>query len=280
MPVRAAAFTAAFVCVSTSAIAKDIERVGSTSLCGDAYLRALLGDRAPEKIGALSWQSRDALSRASDAEKALPQIWDDPELLLASGLGHIVFGPGEGSAAGKFLSKGTSRIIWGEDFEIVKTNFKNLGENLNERARTREIIRDLDDRLTRLKRPAQKPKILYLTSSGMSAGNGTFINTVIQAAGGENILIKKDKDGNILPGAKWPKPDPETLLALTPDLIVTSYFEQSYPSINEQPIRNPALAEYIASHDRLEIPGSLWPCAGPDLIIAAEMLNAKIMARP
>lgn len=251
------------VCVLTSAAAKDAPKIGSTSLCGDAYLRALM----PEQIAALSWQSRDPVSRANEAEKTLPQIWDEPELLLASGLDMIVFGPGEGARSADFISSSV-RLNWGEEFAAVKSNFQQLGDRLNVNAGP--IIRDIEMRLLRLKPPTLKPKILYLDRSGGSAGSGTFVDAVIKAAGGENLISQPS----------WSKPDAEFLLGLSPDLILTSYFDDGYESVNAQPLRHQALQDYIARHERLEIPGSLWPCAGPGLVEAAELLNEKIWALP
>jgi len=227
-------------CVSSSAPAKDIEQIASTSLCGDGYVLALIGDQAPQRVAALSWQSRDALSLAPETYRALPQLWDDPEIILASGAEHIVFGPGEGAQA--------RRVSGNPD----------------------PVILDIETRLSQLIKPNIKPKILYLDRAGASAGSGTFVDAVITAAGGENIIQSSG----------WSNPDPEILLGLAPDLILTSYFEDGYESINALPVRHAALKAFIARHERLEIPGALWPCAGPHLVTAVEILNAKIISLP
>lgn len=256
------------VCASTSAASKDAPKkdtvqLGSTSLCGDAYLRVL----APDNIAALSWQSRDALSLASADERALPQIWDDPEILLAAGLDKVIYGPGEGSRSASFIS-GSTHVKWGESFDAVKDNYARLGTVLG--VDNQHLNRDLEQRLAALKKPARKPKILYLNRSGLSAGSGSYVDAVIRAAGGENLITA--------PG--WPSLDPEIILALEPDLILTSYFEDGYESVNARPVRHKALQNFLAAHERLEIPGALWPCAGPHMIDAAEILNAKIWDMP
>jgi len=207
----------------------------------------------------------------------LPQLWDDPEVLLAAEVDHIVFGPFEGSRSSHFLTRPHTSLAGGEDFKTVKANFTLLGKTLNQKRLAQAINDNIDERLSRLKTPARKPRILYLSSSGGSAHHETFVTSVIEAAGGENILIEYDKEGAIIPSLQWPKPDPEILLSLKPDLILTSYFDESYASINEQALRNKTLSDFIARHPRLEIPGALWPCAGPGLVEAAELLNAKIL---
>jgi len=253
-------------CVSTSAYADSPKRIGSTSLCGDAYLRALAAD----DLAALSWQSRSQLSRASEAERALPQIWDDPEVLLGQKLSHVVFGPGEGYKSAQFLSPdtGKSHLVWTEDFGGVYANLEKLAADIDQSAGP--AILDVQRRLAALQKPRLKPKILYLTRSGGTGGPGTYADAVIRAAGGENII---SSDG-------WSGTEIETLMGLKPDLILTSYFEDGYDSVNSNPVRHQAFKNYIADYPRLEIPGSLWPCAGPDMIIVAEMLNAKILSLP
>lgn len=265
---KVAAFTAVCACVSNSgftasAWADSPKRIGSTSLCGDAYLRAL----DVEGLAALSWQSRSQLSRSSEAEKALPQIWDDPEVILGARLDHIVFGPGEGSQSSKFLRDGTeaTSLNWTEDMDGVYANLETLGVALGRSARP--AIQSLQQRLSALTLPDQKPRILYLSRSGGTGGPGTFADTVIRAAGGENLITT----------AGWHGTEMETLIGLKPDLILTSYFEDGYDSVNSNPVRHQAFKDYIADYPRFEIPGALWPCAGPGLIEAAERLNARIL---
>ena len=260
---------AACVCVfnaSAQDLVLDKPRIGSTSLCGDAYLAAL----APDDISALSWQSRDLVSRANDAQKTLPQIWDDPEVLVTSDLTHIVFGSGEGIRSREFLGSGvqTTTLLWGEDFDTVKTNFRLLAKDLD--LRPDAWLDQIDQRLASLEKPKTPPLILYLDKAGGSAGPGTFVDAVITAAGGQNIVAA--------PG--WGKIDPETLIMLQPDLIITSFFNDGYESVNSHSIRHQLFKDFIDSHEQVDIPGSYWLCAGPGLLDVAEILNAKIQSLP
>lgn len=261
---RTAVFTAACLCVSTSAHTQETPRIVSTSLCGDAYLLSV----APGGAAALSWQSRDKLSRASEQLKALPQAWDDPERLLSLRPDLVVFGPGEGAKSAKFLSAAgieTITLNWGEDFETVSDNILRLGEATGQPDRARRLARDLEERLSAV-HSGSSPNILYLSRAGGSAGPGTLVDAAITAAGGRNVMTA--------PG--WTTPDPEYLIALKPDLIITSYFTDGYESANAPSLRHKTVKRFIESHDRLDIPGSLWPCAGPGLIEAAELINAAI----
>ena len=243
------------------------DRIASTSLCGDAYLLAL----APEKVAALSWQSRDALSRAPEDMPALPQAWDNTERLLSLSADFILFGSGEGKTAQKYLAKTDKRSVnlsWGEDFENVFTNLTNIGEAIGEPKQAKRKIDSIKIRLSKLADDPnlEKPKILYLSRSGGSAGPGTLVDAAITAAGGQNIMSKSG----------WFTPDPEYLISLQPDLIITSYFDDGYESVNAVPLRNKTVREFINRHERLDIPGHIWPCAGPHLVEAAEMIHEKL----
>jgi len=259
-----------FVCLlamSLTNVAKASEpTIGSTSLCGDSYLIAL----APSHIEALSWQSRSPLSRANSTLRALPQLWDEMEILTTSQADYILFGSGEGASAER-LKRKSLHLTWGEDFTSIIENSDLISQNLV----VDNIIKsDLTNRLDALEtRNAQrlhKPKILYLARSGGSAGSGTFVDAAITAAGGDNIA----------PISGWFTPDPEEIIMLNPDLIITSYFEDGYESVQAVALRNKAVSRHLKTFPRVEIDGKLWPCAGPDLIEAAELIADAIDELP
>ncbi len=269
MRLRDVAFLLVFALASTNASAQSKPTIGSTSLCGDGYLQAI----APESISALSWQSRSPLSRASDDLKPLPQLWDDPEILAASKPDIILFGAGEGSKTSgliKAQERLSLQLKWGEDFQSVFDNMEMVGQALNQNDHSTGLISNLEARLSDLKTRAQNrpttPKILYLSRSGGSAGTGTLVDAAITAAGGQNALNT--------PG--WITLDTEALIGLNPDLIVTSFFRDGYESVNASGIRHRAVRKFLNRHDRLDVPGNLWPCAGPALIEAAELIADKL----
>jgi len=93
------------------------------------------------------------------------------------------------------------------------------------------------------------------------------VNAVIEAAGGTNIIEN--------PG--WQSPDTETLMRLEPDIILTSFMGSDYVGVNDRTSRHAALAEKISSLPVIDMPGRLWPCAGPGLIEATEHLSRDML---
>ena len=227
--------------------------VVSLTLCADSYLHAL--PEIEPRLAALSWQSRSALSVTPEHLKTLPQadadrersiIWDRATRISTSG------GPGD------------IDLKWGEDFNAVWENLDVLSKALN----TDNPVEILKARLEALPQPSNRPRILYLDRSGASAGPGTFVDAVIRSAGADNIVQT--------PG--WQSPDTETLMQFNPDIIMTSFMGSKYAGVNDRTLHHAALAAKINSVPHVDIPGKLWPCAGPGLVTAAETLSKSLAA--
>ncbi len=248
----------ASVAAPPAAQAADAPTIASTSLCGDGYLQAF----TPGHITALSWQSRSPLSRANNTQKDLPQIWDEAEIIAANKADFILFGTGEGAIADR-LGKTSLSLKWGESFETTIENAALLTAALGQNNTALAVWQERLDKLrVRGKARSPKPKVLYLSRAGGSAGAGTFVDAAIAAAGGENIVTTSG----------WITPDPEIIISLKPDLIITSFFTDGYESVQANGARHKIIREFIAAHPRVDIDGALWPCAGPGLLEAAELI--------
>ena len=236
-------------------------RIVSTSLCGDAYV---LEKTPHDHIAALSWQSGDALSSAPLELRQLPKANDDIERLLALNPSLVVFGPGDGLKAAPILKKAgveTISICWGENINDVNANRQKLA---------RGIGYQIENEVVTTPMFINPPQVLYISRAGGTAGTGTYVNAAIEAAGGLNIIKS--------PG--WYTPDPETLVGLVPDLIITSFFDQGYESINATGMRHRLVQEKLNSTPTVDIPGSLWPCAGPGLSDATTIIMNAINELP
>ena len=82
-----------------------------------------------------------------------------------------------------------------------------------------------------------------MSRSGATAGADTYVDAAIKAAGGQNLITS--------PG--WQSRDPEFLLSLEPDLIVTSFFTDGYESVQAKSIRNRVLRDFLDRHPQLDI---------------------------
>ena len=185
---------------------------------------------------------------------------------MNSNASHILLGSGE--TDNKLPSKIQKiELKWGESFETIRSNAELI---INSLGLEKDIVDNWEERIRTLHQNAKnrkvKPKILYLSRSGSSAGLDTFVDAAIKYAGGVNIVKNTG----------WYKPDPEQLIKYDPDLIITSYFSSGYESVEAIAVRNKVIERFIHSHPVVEIEGSLWPCAGPGLIQASEKIAIAI----
>lgn len=234
------------------------KRVVSTSLCSDAYVIDAVN---PENIAALSWQHTHAISAAPQNLRTKANAWDDIERLLSLKPDLVVFGPGEGQGAIPVLKKtGTPyiRLNWAQDFNDVTQNRAMLAKALG---REKPI-----PKITPAKNNGKPPKVLYLSASAGSAGKGTYVDAVIARAGGENIFTQSG----------WFTPTLETLLGLKPDLVVTSFLRDGYASVNENAKRHFVVRQLIEKTPHTNVPGKLWPCAGPHLVDASRIVSQAL----
>lgn len=274
---RAGLFISACAFIAADAWADDAAPleggVVSTGLCADAYVLALVPQA---DIRALSWQVDHPVSVAPDWARELPVASASAEALLRLQPSLAVFSPGEGQRAKRMLEQagyGVAALVWGEDFTSVRANLLGLGQASGRVAQAQALVADLDARLERLNRRAEnrsaRPRIAYLSASGGSAGQGTYVDAAITAAGGNNVMAEAGASG-------WTRSDPELALGLEADILLTSFFTDGYAGRLSRAQYHSAYQRLIDSPVRVDIPSGDWPCAGPRLIEAAEAIADAI----
>ncbi len=274
-----ACFSACASLIASPALAREEavphSGIASTSLCADTYVLAL----APEDaIAALSWQVDQPVSAAPPWSRALPKAWPDAARLLELSPALTVFGTGEGGRTARLLERAGHSVLelaWADDFEAVRDNLHALGLATGRARDAAAVVAGIDQRLERLNERAaarlRAPRILYLSASGGSAGAGTYVDAAIAAAGGVNVMAERGAIG-------WTRSDPELALGLEADIVLTSFFADGYASTFNRARRHAAYRRLLEHPARAEIPAGVWPCAGPRLIDAAELIADAIDA--
>ncbi len=264
--------------MASPALAQEVTAhagIASASLCADAYVLAVV---PMESIAALSWQVDQPVSSAPPWSRGLPKAWPDAARLLELAPDLTVFGAGEAGRTGRLLEQSgrdVFELAWADDFDAVRGNLRALGSVLGQPDRAQSAIAELDARLAALARRAsgreQAPRMAYLSASGGSAGAGTYVDAAIAAAGGINVVAERGAAG-------WTRSDPEFALTLEADIVLTSFFIDGYAGTFNRARRHAAYRRLLDHPDRAEIPAGLWPCAGPRLIDAAELIADAIDA--
>ncbi len=244
-------------------------RIVSTSLCGDAYVTALSD---PQNITALSWQADTKLSATAGVLRRKNKGFANAERLLSLNADLIVLGPGESSRTTNAAQKAGARAFaldWVESFDGVYKNLAALGKASGRKSQANAKIARIKARLQAVPPPKKPIRVLYLTPNGSSAGAGAFVDQAIRAAGGINHATTLGVTG-------WGRVPLEKLVLDPPDLILTSFFKNGYPSINNLRSRHPLLHHVLQTIPTAHIAAKNWICAGPLLINAVEDIAAAM----
>jgi iron complex transport system substrate-binding protein len=118
--------------------------------------------------------------------------------------------------------------------------------------------------------PENPPPALYLLPTGGTAGTGTYIDETLRLAGFSNDATRRGITG-------WKRLSLETLIADPPPRVIVSFFMDALPSTGTILGPNPATARIAALKHPIGVPNAYWPCAGPMLIDAAELLRRRRM---
>lgn len=225
---------------------------------------------------ALSWQVDQPVSAAPDWARSLPQAWPDAERLLRLDPDLTVFAAGEAGRVGAMLDRSGMHwveLTWASDFSGVRANLQTVGARLDRSEAAERVLETMERRLAVLQdRASQRslqPRILYLSSSGGSAGSGTYVDAAIRAAGGINVAADQG-------GIGWTRSDPEFALTMDADILLTSFFSDGFASTFNRAVHHSAYRHLLEIWPRVDIPSGDWPCAGPRLVDAAERIANAI----
>ncbi len=160
------------------------------------------------------------------------------------------------------------------DLESVLQTITEIGALLDAQTRAQEVVAGLRARIAKVRARVagahRRPKVFFQMdiSPMISAGSNTFIDTLIEAAGGINVAAGP---------APYPRFSREQVIGLAPDVIVISAMGQSdlFARAKAEWLQWPAVpavrqgAIFAASSD-------LFDRASPRLVDALEQLAAYI----
>ncbi len=267
---RAAAL--AFCLLGAGAAAADaLSRAASTSTCGDQFLLAL-ADR--EQIVSVSMEADGPLSRLADRAKGLPKNRKSAEELLGAGADVVLMDAYGEPKLMEMLARVGVRVVTmplSDSFADIEATALAVAAAIGQPARGERMVADMRRRIAALaaSRPAgPRPRFAYYRPDGGSAGAGTFVNTAMNAAGFDNLQASRGQHG-------WGSLPVEVLVQDPPDGLIVSFIDTSQASIKGTFITQPYLKRLMAEKPVIGVPGKLWPCAGPMVVDAAELLAAE-----
>ncbi len=267
---RAAAVAAATVAVSAAAIApagaQPLPTVASAGLCADQFVLALAD---PDQIVAVSYQATGPLSVFADQARAYAETRGTAEELLYLAPDVVVLPAWGMGRTGELLERFGVTVVHvpiANTFEEVRAATRTVAAAIGRTTAGEQLIAAMDARLAAVAdRPGEPPVVAYVRPGGGSAGPGTFVDAVLQAARARNLAAELGQPG-------WGRLDLETLLTHEPDALVVSFFETAYPSLMTAFSRHPVFLETAADTPVIAVPGRYWICGSPMLADAVEVV--------
>lgn len=263
-----AAIVAGFLpaAMATPSRADGPRRVASLNLCADQLLVMLL---PPERVASVTMLAADpALSFVADRVGGTPVNHGGAEEIL-SGASDLVLSTRHGRTATTAILAASGldvvEIDIPNDFDAIRAQVRAVAAALGAVDRGERLLRGMDDALRAANPPpgARPPTALVWQASGFTAGAGTLVDAVLQAAGFENFAAKAGLVG-------YGYLSLEAVVTGRPDLLIAPAKAPDRPSLSDMLLLHPALA----SLPRVEIPGALWACGGPFTAEAVTRLAA------
>jgi iron complex transport system substrate-binding protein len=242
-------------------------RVYSLDQCADQYVLALVprGD-----IAALSHRADDADSYLRGEADGLPRRRASLEPILASRATVVVRYWGGDLMLARALEQRGVKVVTIDDatnFSGVRADIRKVSAALGQPAKGETLVGRMDAELSRAKGAGRNRPVMYMTSGGFTAGEGTLVGAMLSAAGLRNLA-----------GTTFFEPVPLERLALSPPAaLVLGYFDAAALAVQRWAFGRHHLVRKIARERTLtSLPSSILGCPawfagdGPALLAKAE----------
>jgi len=249
-----AIFATAASCFSFFTYADELPKAVSLDFCADQYLLALAD---PAQILAVSKYAKDKNSFYRDRAAGLKQyggtieeiLMMNPDVVLGTDWSFMI------QPALKNYGIDTDTPQYGYKTDILLKNLIYFGKILHRNQQAEKIRSDYIARLSRLEKlPKSDIKAAYITPSGFTGGTGTYIDNIIKLAGFKSLA---EENGT----TSWQPLSLEKLIMNPPDLIVTSFFDQSDVEVSHWSLtRHPEIQKIMAQIPTVSIPSDMISC--------------------
>ncbi|MCH9694081.1 MAG: ABC transporter substrate-binding protein [Gammaproteobacteria bacterium] len=253
--------------LSNAALAADpVKRVVSLDYCADQFVLKLL---PPENILALSPDATAHYSYMRQLARGIPQVRPIAEDVLLMQPDLIVRSYGGGPRVAHFFERAGVSILqvpYANDVADIQKNMQLMANALGVPERGHEIVADMQQRLQKLASRPQLRSTLYMTPNGVTAGSGTLIHEMFEAAGLSNFQRE----------AGWRSIPIERLAYEQPDRIATAVFgDNTEQTARWSAMRHPIAQRQVQNKPTVVLEGAWTACGGWFLVDAIEALASQ-----
>ncbi len=258
---------AVFLLASVSS-ADAPKRIVSLSVCADQYL---LGMVEPHQIAALSEDAHNPrISLQHEKAKDIPTTRGSAEEILLLNPDLVIANRWRGVKTTEILRQSDIPVLMLSlpvTFEDIQAETHKVAQALGEEERAETLLSDLKQALNGQDQ-AKTQTAAYFMPGGYSAGQNTFVETVIHAAGYRNLASELGMKG-------WSSLSLEELVLDKPDLLVMSFFKRGRHSLSTRLRQHSALQEFIKTTPVIDVPDKYWACGGWFLFEAINYLKRR-----
>jgi iron complex transport system substrate-binding protein len=249
------------------------ERIVSLSVCSDQYVMALA---AHEQIAAISRTSLNPeYSPLFRTAETLPTHGGRLEEILMLEPDLVISGAYVRASTNSFLNElGIPVVRMGvrNSLEIVSQNIELIAKAVGQEDRGVALLAEYLGRLKITARPASdaSPLAAVYRPGGDSPGQGTVVESIMAHVGLRNLASEL--------GVRYDSSLPVELLILNrPDYLIIDSRSPERPSLGQSILDHPGIAKTSSLTGKITVPLSLWLCAGPESIGAAELLISRLL---
>lgn len=244
--------------------------VMSLDFCADQYVLAF---SEPEDIVAVSYEAADVNSFFANRAAGLSITSGSLEEVLLR-KPELVVRTWRGSMAGDAMAARLGTDTFQPPYAMSQAdNLKNLisaAKVLGGGAKADAMVADYEARWAKLKdAPKSKLRAVYMTPSGFTAGEGTFVDDIIQLAGFETVAKDAGMHG-------WVPLPLEKMIMDPPDVVIGSFFNEGTVHISHwSGGRHGAYTKMIDDLPTIMVPSRYLSCSGAFFVDAAEYIRAE-----
>ena len=222
-----------------------------------------------EAIVGLSTRADDADSRLRERARGLPLKRPSLEAVLAARPDVVVrHWGGDAKLLSALRRRGVMVVEAPEatEFEDVRRTLRTIGSALGQPARAEALVQEMDGRLARAGGAWGGARALYLTPGGATAGRGTLIGAMLEAAGLTSAAAR--------PG--YSTVSLEQLVVKPPAAVVLGFFDPfMLANAHWGPGRHQVLRKAAQGRTIASLSGAVLGCPGWFVAEAAETLAAR-----
>ena len=276
------AATAALAISGAADAAETPQRVMSLSLCTDQLLLQLV---PPERIISITYLSRLANESYLSAEAfGVPVNYGTPEEVAREHPDLVLTGTFSTPAARMLLRRLGAPLVEvppAEDFEQIRAVTRQVAGAVGAAEKGEALIAEMDAALAELERtkPSQRIVVAGWTTSGVVPAKSTLFDSILTAAGGENVTNLIGAEPLYGPYTAF---DLEQVVTLRPDILAYGNSRVGRFDMSGEQLRHPVVRRLFAGR-QIAYPETLYSCGLPQsaTIAARDFRRAMldVMAR-